>query len=283
VDPGQVSAARPLPESGILVFESCHSTQPLSSTAHTPHHKLVWAPLGRGYVESAGREISLRRDALFLIPAGFTYRLVDDAASPLTLVMAIFTPAVVQQSAPLAQLVGMLPAPEGGKLAIGMLNSYRREAVRSAFKRMLLEQSRGAIGAAAMLHVGLVELLVHLVRAEPGRPEQATRAESIAGTLEYLDDYFHTAIGVNDLAQMCGISGRRYSELFKRKTGKTVVQYLNEKRIAYAKARLVESKRIAFAAFAAGFGDVPHFYRVFKKVAGVTPGQYLEQVAAGVG
>lgn len=245
------------------------------------HHKLVWAPLGRGHVECSDRVMALRRDSLFLIPAGFDCRLVDDATSPLTLLLAIFTPAVVQQSAPLAELLAMLPPPVDGQLSIGILNSYRREAVRSAFKRMLLEQSRGAIGAAAMLHVGLVELLIHLLRAEPGRAELATRAESIAGTLEYLDDYFHTAIGVNDLAQMCGISGRRYSELFKRKTGKTVVQYLNEKRIAYAKERLVESKRIAFAAFAAGFGDVPHFYRVFKKVAGMTPGQYLEQVAAG--
>jgi AraC-like DNA-binding protein len=92
-----------------------------------------------------------------------------------------------------------------------------------------------------------------------------------------VEDFFHTSFGVKDLADMCGISSRRYSDLFKARTGKTVVQYINEKRIEFAKERLRESGQITFAAVAAGFSDVTHFYRSFKKMTGLTPGQYVEQ------
>jgi AraC-like DNA-binding protein len=158
------------------------------------------------------------------------------------------------------------------------LNSYRRAAVRDAFKRMLLEQSRDRPGATTMLYAGLYELLVHLLRADPlDTPVEPSREQALDGTLEYLDDFFHTAIRVDDLADMCGISSRRYSDLFKQRTGKTVVQYLNEKRIAYAKDRLRESGQIMHAAVAAGYSDVTHFYRVFKKMTGLTPGQFLQR------
>ena len=128
-----------------------------------------------------------------------------------------------------------------------------------------------------MLHAGLLDLLVHFLRGDPtGKSAVPSREQAFEGSLEYIDDLFHTPIRVKDLADMCGISSRRYSDIFKQRTGKTVVQYLNEKRIAYAQERLRETGQIMYAAVAAGFSDATHFYRVFKRSTGVTPGQYVE-------
>jgi len=266
-----------LPDSGILVFESHHSATFTMPPGRWAAHKLVWVPVGRGTLESESGAVPLNRDVLLWVPAGELHRFVDDRLAPLTLVMAVFSEEVVQRCAALGDLLASLNHRSGTKASWSTLSSYRRGAVRDAFRRMLLEHSRGGPGSVAMLSAGLLDVLVHLLRAEPGKPTPPSRAESVKGTLEYVEDFFHTAIGVKDLADMCGLSTRRYSDLFKRCTGKTVVQYINERRIEFAKERLRESGQIAFAAVASGFTDVTHFYRSFKKMTGLTPGQYIEQ------
>ncbi|MFL5263636.1 MAG: helix-turn-helix domain-containing protein, partial [Anaeromyxobacteraceae bacterium] len=61
-----------------------------------------------------------------------------------------------------------------------------------------------------------------------------------------------------------------------RRTGQTVTQYLAERRVDYAKRLMLETDDILFASAEAGFGDLTHFYRVFKRLTGLTPKQFIE-------
>ena len=54
------------------------------------------------------------------------------------------------------------------------------------------------------------------------------------------------------------------------------MQYLSERRVAYAQERLRQTGQIMYAAVAAGFSDVTHFYRVFKRMTGMT----LEEISS---
>ena len=115
------------------------------------------------------------------------------------------------------------------------MNSYRRSAVRDTYKRMLVEQSREGYEATALLYTGLIDLLVYFLRGEPAQKTASmSREQALDDTLEYIDEYFHTSIRVKDLADMCNLSSRRYSDLFKQRTGKTIIKYIWERRITYA-------------------------------------------------
>ncbi|WP_428306828.1 helix-turn-helix transcriptional regulator [Lacipirellula sp.] len=266
-----------LPERGILVFESHHSSSFSMPPERRTFHKLCWVPVGHGSLEYGQSRVTLARDELIFVPAEATHRFVDDHSAPMTLVMAYFSDEVVQQSSPLTALLAELKKKFRDPFPQVKLNIYRRSGVRDSFKRMLAEQLRHDAESTAMLHAGLLELLVHFLRGDPtGKSAVPSREQAFEGSLEYIDDLFHTPIRVKDLADMCGISSRRYSDIFKQRTGKTVVQYLNQKRVNYAQERLRETGQIMYAAVAAGFSDATHFYRVFKRSTGVTPGQYVE-------
>lgn len=271
-------AYRPLPESGILVFESHHSSTFSMEFKRFAFHKVCWIPVGHGALEFGSSRLPLGKDELLYAPAAEEHRFVDNPSAPLTLVIAAFSEQVVEENKALRLLLPDLQKRFPLPYSIVQIHSYRRGAVRDTFKRMLLEQSRGGNEATAILHAGLIDLLVHLLRGEPSQKTASiSREQALDGTLDYIENYFHTSIRVGDLAEMCGISSRRYSDLFKQRTGKTVVQYISERRVAYAQERLRQTGQIMYAALAAGFSDITHFYRVFKRLTKMTPGEYLEK------
>lgn len=275
-------AYRPLPESGILVFESHHSSTFFMEFRRFEYHKLCWIPVGRGALEYGSSRLPLGKDDLLFVPAGEEHRFVDIPSAPMTLVIAGFSQQVVNENRALQLLLPELKKKFPTLYPIVRLHSYGRGAVRDVFKRMLLEQSHCGPVHTAVLHSGLIDLLVHFIRGEPAQKTASiSREQALDGTLAYIEHFFHTSISVKNLADMCGISSRRYSDLFKQRTGKTVVQYLSERRVAYAQERLRQTGQISYAALVSGFSDITHFYRVFKRMTHMTPGEYLERVSSG--
>jgi AraC-like DNA-binding protein len=60
---------------------------------------------------------------------------------------------------------------------------------------------------------------------------------------------------------------------FKSEFGKTVVEYILEKRLAYARSLLTSGEAVAVkeVAVASGFDDPSYFSRIYKKHYGKTP------------
>ena len=72
-----------------------------------------------------------------------------------------------------------------------------------------------------------------------------------------------------------------FREMFKKATGKTPVSYFNQMRIDYAKKLFHHygtSRTIKDIGLACGFTDPYYFSRVFKKVTGMSPSTFLEQI-----
>ena len=80
---------------------------------------------------------------------------------------------------------------------------------------------------------------------------------------------------MKSLAAMCYISPSYLSNLFKRETGTTLIDYINTQRTQRAAHLLVDTKQsVAAIAAQVGILDVNYFARLFKKSLGQTPTQY---------
>lgn len=84
-------------------------------------------------------------------------------------------------------------------------------------------------------------------------------------------------ISLSVLASTQNISAGYLSTLFKKETGKTVTEYINNSRVEYAKKLLGTTKlQIQTIAQHCGILDVHYFSKLFKKYTGKTPKEYRD-------
>lgn len=111
--------------------------------------------------------------------------------------------------------------------------------------------------------------------SEIGFEEKENIVEKVS---KYIDDNMDKMLKLEELASICNLSPGYFSRIFKKETGKTVITYINEKKVEKAKKLLKESKEpIINISLDLGFDDCGYFIRVFKKITGLTPKAFREE------
>ena len=92
----------------------------------------------------------------------------------------------------------------------------------------------------------------------------------------YINDNICYDISINDIVDKFGISASHFSKLIKTNYNITFKKYLNETRMKKAKEILDKDKTIQIndVAEMVGFNSAVSFIRAFKRVEGISPGQY---------
>lgn len=96
--------------------------------------------------------------------------------------------------------------------------------------------------------------------------------------LKYIEGNFTDKITVQKLAEISHVSIYHFCRLFKKITGKTLIEYVNELRINKAILLLRnEDLNITEIALNCGFSDANYFSRIFKKYKGISPSEYQKR------
>ena len=96
---------------------------------------------------------------------------------------------------------------------------------------------------------------------------------------EYIALNFTGDISLENIAGICHCNSSYISSIFKKKTGKSVSEYINEIRINRARLLLwVSPKSVTQISYDVGYNDSGYFSRVFKKYAGVSPEVYRKRM-----
>lgn len=97
--------------------------------------------------------------------------------------------------------------------------------------------------------------------------------------INYIMDYYHQPIALENIANTACMTPQAFCRYFKKHTGQTFVNYLNEVRIHDACRQLTSSsfsEGISNIAYKTGFNSITNFNRVFKSVVGQSPRAYIE-------
>ena len=94
-----------------------------------------------------------------------------------------------------------------------------------------------------------------------------------------IDSDISAEISLRTLAEKLGITSGYLATVFKRETGKTVSEYIRDRRISHAVHLLrTTSLQIQTVAMHCGIMDVQYFSKLFKKQIGKTPKEYRDTI-----
>jgi transcriptional regulator GlxA family with amidase domain len=110
---------------------------------------------------------------------------------------------------------------------------------------------------------------------------------------EWLRESFPVARPVEEMVRRSGLASRTFKRRFKKATGLSPIQYVQQLRIREAKRRLERTDApIDEIGWAVGYEDPAFFRRLFKRLTRITPGayrrkfqlpDYLERTTGGLG
>jgi AraC-like DNA-binding protein len=102
----------------------------------------------------------------------------------------------------------------------------------------------------------------------------ANEKSKINRVKQYLEEHHVRNLTLEELADVGQLSPYYLLRTFQKTVGLTPHAYLTQIRIEVAMRLLREGKTISDVAFGTGFTDQSHFTRHFKRIMGVTPGQF---------
>lgn len=152
-------------------------------------------------------------------------------------------------------------------------------AIGNALKQEILASKHHPLYAeslAVAIVVGLIDPPCSPERSEANSggltPVQMRKLQSV------LQAYKNERVTNAILAESIGLSPNWFSHAFKKTTGKTPLQWQQERRIAMVKqALLYGDKNIAQVAMTFGFSDQAHLTKAFRRHEGITPAAWLRE------
>lgn len=97
--------------------------------------------------------------------------------------------------------------------------------------------------------------------------------------INHINENFHEKISLQSLSERYSLNERYLNSVFKKITGRAIIEYLIKLRIEKAKRLLgFTSMKITDIALEIGFCDCQHFCKTFKKLEGLTPMEFRNKL-----
>lgn len=269
----------------ILAERWCHEAGELPSLV--PHDTEIAILLhGRSIVDRRGGGMSqhtvARRGTIWLCPAGIEEEFIS-VTERMDDCLHLFLPGRPFSST-ILQEFDLDPA----AIELRYETIDQDSFIEFAAGQILQEMSAESAGGRLLIETLAVSLSAHLIRSySTASPRYATKRNS-EGALDtrrmkrvrdYVEFNLDSEFSVSDLAAVACMSVAHFARAFKQATGKSPHAYVNDKRIALAKQRLLdENWSVADVAIAAGFSSHANFTRAFRNSTGMTPHAFRSEM-----
>lgn len=188
-----------------------------------------------------------------------------------------FNPRLVHgMSTPGTNLLGCFQNHRPGRDNVILLSEEQMDKLIKLCRRLDEVSGSGEYGADILTVTSLAEVLVYVnsLYREFRQEKPVVPDKTITSILDYIDTHLSPELSLASIADCFSIDRYYLSHLFKQQTGNTVYHYILLKKTAVAKQLLAEGKTVTETCYLSGFNDYNNFIRTFKKITGISPGQY---------
>jgi AraC-like DNA-binding protein len=164
---------------------------------------------------------------------------------------------------------------DGSKPLIELPSLYQAQ-----FERLLLAAHRSPTANSRELSWQAIGLISHLI-TDPNRDSElsAYHTNEVASlAIEYIWNHTHAEVDIGTLAGRLNISRRTLERHFRKSTGRSLLEEIQNCRVARARRLLVETDiPIKEIVFRAGFNTREQLRQAFAKVFGQSPDSFRRQ------
>ena len=107
----------------------------------------------------------------------------------------------------------------------------------------------------------------------------SAKSRRVLKVCDYIEKHYEESVKLADVSSLVNMSESAFSHFFKKKTGCSFIDYLNNIRIAKAAMMLSDTTQsINEICYSCGFNNTSNFIRIFKKIKGTTPSEYRSYI-----
>jgi AraC family transcriptional regulator len=177
-----------------------------------------------------------------------------------------------------AEAFGLDPARLTAPPLDGLNLPHLRAAMLAVDAELTADGAGGRLAAESLANVLAVHLLRHvLAPRQPARRRDGTLPRAkLRAVVAYIEEHLDAGPSLEQMAAVARVSVCHFARQFKAATGLPPHQYVVARRVERAKQLLQARAELPLAEVAAraGFSDQSQLTRHFKRIVGVTPGQF---------
>jgi AraC-like DNA-binding protein len=137
-----------------------------------------------------------------------------------------------------------------------------------------LEHSPSTLERESRMLWTFAQLILRHAENRPILRSASPERSAVQKVRAYLEDHYTENVSLEELAAFVNLSPFHLLRVFRDTVGLPPHSYLTQVRVTHAKHLLLTSMSPAQVALTVGFTDQSHLTKHFKRIVGVTPGQY---------
>lgn len=231
----------------------------------SPQYILLYCVDGKGYINVGEGKYDLQPNSYFIVPKGIPHHYGTSHSDPWSIYWVHFTG---DHADILYSRYSRKTDPEVQAIPY---DEQRIELFNLIFS--ILESSY-SLRSIELINIKLLQFLSSFIYHEEMYPSYYT-ADQISNSIKFMKENLGKNFSIQEFASKLYYSVSNYSDLFKKKTGSSPIQYFIRLKIQKSCQYLYfTDMKIKEISNKIGYNDPYYFSRLFKKLMGMSPAKY---------